>query len=217
MEATETTTTSPGISRAYIWTKVFSFLGVVPLAVFTVIHLYGNLTAIQGPEAFNDHLVKTRAFPFIDLLTILFIWVPFVMHAIWGMMKIKNARPNNIRFNYWDNLRYITQRVSAIGVMLFVPAHIFKSKIQPTWLEGHPATFQHMLELAEPVTFVVYLLGILGVAYHVANGLWQAAIGWGFTTTQKAMNRMQVFCILLFIVLLTMGYASLFTFARAGH
>ncbi len=217
MEATETKPTSPGISRAYIWTKFFSFIGVVPLAIYTFMHLYGNLTALQGPEAFNAHLEKSRSFPFIEQLTFLLIWLPFVAHAVLGLMKIRNARPNNIRFGTWDNLRYITQRLSAIGILLFVPAHVFKSKIQPAWLEGHPATYQHMLELAEPLTFIVYLLGILGVAYHVANGLWQAAIGWGITTTQKAMNRMQVFCTILFFVLLAMGYASLFTFARAGH
>lgn len=217
MEATTTATTGTGISRSYVYNKLFSLLGVIPLSVFTVWHLWNNLTALQGPESFNAYLERTRSIPFMNGLMILFIWIPFFAHAIYGLSKIKMSRPNNVRFTYWDNLRYLTQRLSAIGVLLFLPAHMIKSKIIPTWIDGTPADFQHMTELADPIVMVVYALGILGVAYHLANGIWQVGIGWGITTTQKAMDRMQVFCILLFLTILTMGYLTLFTFVRVGH
>lgn len=217
MEITTTATTTPGVSRAYVINKLFSLFGVIPLSVYTVWHLYGNLTALQGPEAFNQYYDTVRARPFWNVLMLTVIWAPLVFHAIYGLIKIKQARPNNTRFNYWDNLRYLTQRVSGIGVLLFIPAHLVKSKILPTYIDGVPANFQHMAEgLAQPLSFGVYMLGILGVAYHLANGLWQASIGWGLTTTQKAMNRMQVFCSIFFIVILSMGYAALLTLAKAG-
>lgn len=206
-----------GLTRSYLLNKLFSLFGII-LGVYAVIHLYGNLTAIQGPEAFNEHLVRARQGALTGPILILLIWLPILFHGIYGMMKLKQARPNNVRFNYWENLKYITQRLSGIGIFLFIPAHMIKSKIIPTYIDGVPADFNHMVEgFAEPLTVIVYLLGTLGVAYHVAQGLWQFCIGWGITTTQKAMNRVQIASILLFFALLSMAYTTIFVLVQAGR
>jgi succinate dehydrogenase / fumarate reductase cytochrome b subunit len=69
--------------------------------------------------------------------------------------------------------------------------------------------------LQEPVTLAVYALGILGAAYHLANGIWQASIGWGFTVTQAGMRRVQWISMAAFLVLLAMGYAAVWGFVRS--
>ncbi|MBL7715426.1 MAG: hypothetical protein JNL01_08135 [Bdellovibrionales bacterium] len=206
---------SAGLSKAFLRNKIFSLLGIFPLGIYAIVHLYGNLTSLEGAEAFNRHLESSRSGPFLGILAILFIWAPILYHGVLGMIKLKQAKPNYGTFRHWENLKYLTQRLSGIGIFLFLPAHIFKSKILPTYINGQPADFAHMVEaFSEPVTLTVYLLGTLGVAYHLANGVWQFCIGWGITTTQKGMNRVQAFAIVLFFVVLAMAWGSIWGFLR---
>jgi succinate dehydrogenase / fumarate reductase cytochrome b subunit len=59
-------------------------------------------------------------------------------------------------------------------------------------------------------------LGVLGVAYHLANGVWQFSIGWGIATTERGMKRVQVLSYVLFIALLVMGYGAMWGFLRVA-
>ncbi len=201
--------------RSFWLGKLFSLVGIVPLGVYVIAHLYQNLRSLNGAEAFDQHLAESRSWPFIVPITILVIWIPIVFHGLYGLFALKKSRPNLIRFPFFENLKYVVQRLSGIGLLLFIPAHVYKTRIEPT-LEQSPLNFHHMVEgLSEPLTLTVYILGILGVAYHLANGVWQFSIGWGITKTQKGMDRMQILSYVLFVLLLTMGYASIWGFYRS--
>ena len=41
-------------------------------------------------------------------------------------------------------------------------------------------------------TLVVYVLGVLGIAYHLANGLQTFAMGWGIVTSRRALKKLDV-------------------------
>lgn len=149
-------------NRSFWLGKLFSLAGIVPLGIYVVLHLYHNLTSLDGAEAFNRHLLDSRSLPFIVPITILVIWVPIVFHGLYGLFAVKKSRPNLIRFPFFENLKYVLQRLSGIGLLLFIPAHIYKTRIEPT-LSNTSLDFNHMVEgLSEPLTLAVYLLGILG-------------------------------------------------------
>jgi len=202
-------------NRAFWLGKIFSLVGVVPLGLYVIVHLYNNLNSLYGEEQFNQHLADSRSLPFIVPLAVLVIWIPIAFHGLYGLFVMKKARPNIGRFQYFQNLKYVLQRLSGIGLLLFIPAHIYKTRIEPTLSES-VLDFSHMVEgLHEPLTLTVYVLGILGVAYHLSNGLWQASIGWGLATSEKAMRRIEVCSMILFIILLAMGYGAIYGFYRA--
>lgn len=215
MEATsETSTPVQKLSGRYLAAKLFSLFGVVPLGVYVVAHLYNNLRSLQGADSFNRHLEENHGQPLIFPLTVLVIWIPIAFHGLYGLFVAKKGRVNLGRFAYFENLKYVLQRLSGIGLLLFIPAHLFKAKIEPI-LHNEVADFNHMAEgLSEPLTLTVYALGVLGVAFHLSNGLWQAAIGWGITTSEAGMKRMQKVSVLFFIVIAAMGYAAVYGFIR---
>ncbi len=125
---------------------------------------------------------------------------------------MSKSRPNLGKFRFFENLKYTLQRLSGIGLLLFVPAHIYKTRIEPT-LSGTPLDFSHMVEgMHEPLTLVVYTLGVLGVSFHLANGIWQFAIGWGLATSQAGMKKVQWISYFFFVTLLAMGFGSIFGF-----
>ena len=47
-------------------------------------------------------------------------------------------------------------------------------------------------------TLAVYLLGTLGVSYHLANGLQTAAMGWGVVTSRAALEGLESSVIVVF-------------------
>ena len=49
-------------------------------------------------------------------------------------------------------------------------------------------------------TTVVYVLGTLAIAYHLGNGLWSFAMGWGFAVSKTALAWMQRLAVAAFIV-----------------
>jgi hypothetical protein len=44
-------------------------------------------------------------------------------------------------YAYYDNLKYLLQRLAAIGVQLFLEAHLWLAMIHPRLVPGHPEPF----------------------------------------------------------------------------
>src|SRR4051794_7660402 len=87
-------------NRSFWLGKLFSFVGIVPLGLYVVVHLYNNMRSFYGEESFNQHLTQSRSMPLIVPLTILVIWIPIAFHGIYGLFMMKKARPNVGRFPF---------------------------------------------------------------------------------------------------------------------
>jgi len=60
------------------------------------------------------------------------------------------------------------------------------------------------------IAWGVYPLGILASCYHLANGMWTAAITWGLTVSAGAQRRWGYVCAGLFAATLVLGLVALF-------
>lgn len=203
------------LDRSFILGKLFSLLGIVPLGIYVISHLYNNTRSVTGPETFNAYLTQSRETPILIPLMVMIIWVPIFFHGIYGLLVVKRSKPNLVRFPFFENVKWALQRLSGLGLLFFIPAHIYKTRIEPT-MHGQALDFNHMVEaLHEPLTFAVYLLGVLGVSYHLANGIWQFAIGWGLALSERGMRRMQILSMIVFVSLAVLGYTAIWGFYRA--
>lgn len=213
MSATTTASGAPTFVRA----RLGSLLAVLPLGVWTLIHLWNNLSAFQGAEAWEKS-VTTYAHPVAQLVTGLVVLLPLVLHTAWGIARLLTSRPNNVRYSYFTNLKYAVQRLSAVGVMLFLGAHIWLAMLDPRLVDGHPEPFSdisHEMRTHMP-TLVVYLLGTLGVAYHLANGISTFAMGWGVVSSRRGLRNVEWMSYGLFVVLLAMSWSVIFALYRSG-
>jgi succinate dehydrogenase / fumarate reductase cytochrome b subunit len=218
----ETATVQPSRERgaaraAFLRARLASFLAVLPLGVWTVAHLWNNLAAFEGAEAWQ-HAVTEYPHPFAQAFTGIVVLLPLAIHSVWGMARVASSRPNNLRYPYYGNLKYALQRLTAVGVLFFLGAHLWLALLQPRLQEGHPEPFadiaQHM-HFHMP-TLVVYVLGTLGVAYHLANGVQTFAMGWGLATSERALRRLDRLCLVLFAVLLAMSWGAIYALWAAG-
>jgi succinate dehydrogenase cytochrome b subunit len=203
--------------RSYFyWKRLHSLLGVVPLGLFLLVHFYNGSYVFAGREAFDMHLRKLDDLPYVFPFEIVFIYLPVLFHGFLGLWLGLRAKYNNLSNPYFSNLRYTLQRVSGIGVLLFVFAHVYMTQIAPR-IYHYTSQFDHFTEgMREPATLIVYLLGILGVTYHFANGLWTFGITWGITSGPRAQRATTWAAMLIFVITLFIGYNTIFAFLGKG-
>jgi succinate dehydrogenase / fumarate reductase cytochrome b subunit len=204
-------------ATAFVRGRLASFLAVLPLGVWTVLHLWHNLRAFEGPEAWQT-AVTEYPHPIAQLVTLVVVLLPLGLHTAWGIGRLASSRPNNLRYGFYANLKYLLQRASAVGVLLFLGAHLWLAMLEPRLTEGHAEPFAdiaHEMHFHRP-TLVVYLLGTLGVAYHLANGLQSFAMGWGLVSSRRGVKQLEGFSLFVFFVLLGMSWGTIYALYSAG-
>jgi succinate dehydrogenase / fumarate reductase cytochrome b subunit len=137
---------------------------------------------------------------------------------VWGIGRLASSRPNNVRYPFYGNLKYVLQRISALGVLLFIGAHLWLAFLKPRTQEGHPEAFADIAQEMHfhTPTLVVYVLGTLGVSYHLANGVQTFCMGWGIVSSQRALRRLEWLVLALFVVLLAMSWGVVYALWAAG-
>jgi succinate dehydrogenase / fumarate reductase cytochrome b subunit len=216
MEAT-TAPAGEGRSLSYARSKLASLLAFAPLTIWTIIHVWNNLSAFKGAEAWQANVTQYQH-PVSLLITSLIVLLPLALHTIWGIGRLRTSRPNNTHYGYFANLKYLLQRLSAVGVLAFLGAHLWLAFLHPRIVEKRPEPFADIAAemYHHPPTLIVYLLGTLGVAYHIGNGVSGLAWSWGVVATRKALRRADQLSIVVFVVLLVMSWAAIYGLWQAG-
>ena len=111
------------------------------------------------------------------------------------------------------------QRLSAIGLLFFLGAHLYLAWFEPRFIHGRPEPFAEIsreMHFHGP-TLWVYILGVLAIAYHLANGLWSfLSMGWGLTVSKSGIAWMERVSLLLFVALLAIGWAAIYALYAGG-
>lgn len=228
-----TTTTSvpdaaPAAARGFI-PRFGSLLAFLPLGVWTTFHLYQNLAPLAWIDPHDGAQVQVVAgqwsstvtaarAPLVEFLTSLVVLLPLALHTVWGFRRIRIARVNLGRYGFFENLKYVLQRASALGLLGFLVAHLWKARFEPVIRHG---THEHFSDLAFQMghhlpTLIVYLLGVVAIAYHLANGLATGGLTWGYSATERARRQMSTLSIAFFLVLLGLGWGAVFRLRAIG-
>ncbi len=217
MNAAASSSGGKSLPHGFIRGRLGSLLAVVPLGVWVFIHVWNNLSAFDGPEAWEKS-VTTYAHPFAQLATAVVVLLPLMLHVGWGLGRLLTWRPNNVRYPAFANLKYLLQRLSAIGLLLFLGAHLWLAMLRPRLVTGHPEPFAdiaHEMRTHGP-TLAVYLLGTLATAYHLGNGIATFAMSWGVVTSKRGLRHASTLSWVIFITLLAMSWAVIYALYRSG-
>jgi succinate dehydrogenase / fumarate reductase cytochrome b subunit len=204
-------------ARVYLRSRLAGALAVAPLGVWTFFHLWHNLAAFRGADAWES-AVTEYPHPVAQIATYVVVMAPLVIHLAWGLMRLFIMRPNNMGYGYYANLKFILQRVSALGVLAFLGAHLWLALIRPRVVLGHAEVFDDIattMHFHTP-TLVVYLLGTLGVAYHLANGVQTFGMKLGLSWPRSLRDPRERPYLALFVILLGMSWAAIYALWRAG-
>src|SRR3954469_9469196 len=117
----ETAAAPRGASASFIWTRLGSLLAILPLGVWTVNHLWDNLSAFSGKAAWEE-AVEQHPHPVAHWVTLVVVLVPLLLHTVWGIGRLRSSSSNVTRYSTYGNLKYLLQRLTAVGALAFLGA-----------------------------------------------------------------------------------------------
>lgn len=189
----------------FLMRRIHSLTGVVPVGLFLVYHLYLQLYLHSGAEIYNNEVNSFYDSPLAIWVLVIVVYIPLFFHSFLGILLMfeSTVQPS---YTYFSHLLYWLQRISGIGVLLFIVAHVWNTQLGP-WIAGTWGThFEHLSSgFADPdtgmLTKTVYVLGVLGAIFHFANGLNTFCMTWGIALTPNSQKRVRSFSIFLFVIL----------------
>ena len=199
----------------FLLRRVHSLVGLVPVGAFLLFHLWENSQSRFGQDHYNTYVVeKIQNVNYIVLLEIFLIALPILFHAIYGLVVFWMGRSNVTHYGYLRNWIWLLQRLSGVGILLFLLLHVIGTRIVAIWSEAvRQDMYSHMHNLfSNPAFLVAYVLGLVLTVFHFCNGVWSASIVWGLTTTPRAQKIMQVAMGIAFVVITALGIHGMLGF-----
>lgn len=213
----ETTNAKGRLRDPYLWHRLHSLSGIVPIGLFLVQHLVANSYALRGAEAFNAVVKVFGYLPFVAVLEVGIIYLPLLYHSIYGFWIAAYGQANVGRYSYGRNWLYFLQRASGVIAFFYIGFHIYNTSLQKYLLQwqGNPnpegaisyESLSH--QLAQPLYFLFYAVGIIATVFHFTNGLWNFCIRWGITISARSQRLNSYACWSLFALFTLMSLATI--------
>lgn len=217
--------TAPGVDRAgarraFVWRRLHSLSGVVPVGVFLVLHLWTNAAALGGQVAFDMAVGRIQRLPFLGAIEVLGIFLPLAFHALYGVKLALAGRPNAASYPYPRNWAYTLQRVTGVVALAFIVYHVGELRVAK--LLGHlrseafyPTLSRNLASTTGGVPWLAmgYLLGIAASVLHFVNGLTTFVLSWGLSGSRSSQRRLGAVFAAFGVALFAVGAATTIYFA----
>lgn len=170
---------------------IMSLTGIF-LILFLIVHLGGNLLLLVNDdgELFNRYSYFMTHNIVIELIAYL-LYIFIVLHAIQGIVLaryIRKSRPNKYKVNTYPKANTAAKRMFILGLLIlaFLLLHMGDFWVKMKW--GQLPTVQYAgmdheiynlfwrvnIAFQQPWIVIVYLLGVLALAFHLWHGFQSA-------------------------------------------
>lgn len=197
--------------RDFVSRRLHSFLGLIPIGLFLIVHLTVNYFATRGADAFNKAAGFMESLPYLIFLEIVFIYLPLLFHAIYGIYIAFQAKTNVNRYKYYRNWLFFFQRWTGLFLVIFLAWHIWQTRVEMAIHQSlNYDTMAHIL--SNPAMLIFYIVGVLSAVFHFSNGLWAFLVHWGIIVTPKSQKAMAWVSAIVFVLLAIVGIRAIFAF-----
>lgn len=208
-----------GQGNSFIWRKLHSLLGVIPIGAFLLEHLISNYEALGGPVAYGKQVYFLNHLPMVRLLEWVFIFIPILYHAVYGIYIWIRGKANVTYYPWAGNWLYVTQRYTGLLAVVYIGYHVATQRFMGVDLPNNPAAafwkVQH--ELSNPLILAFYVVAMFAICFHFAYGVWLFAAKWGITPGVQARRRFGWICAAGGFLLLVMGLVSIWAFVGGKY
>lgn len=198
--------------REFLWRRLHSLLGIIPVGLFLAQHLVINHFATRGAEAFNAATHFMEQLPFLLFLEWFVIYIPLMFHAFYGVYIAFTAKNNLQRFGTFRNWMFAVQRFTGIFLVVFIAWHIFETRFQKA-IGADEVDFNMMVDiLSNPLMLAFYIVGVVSATFHLANGVWSFLVSWGITQSPSSQRIATFITMAIFVALSVVGVQALLAF-----
>ena len=157
------------------------------------------------------------------------IYIPLIFHAGYGVIITSTAQKKYFtRVDNVENIRFVFQRLTGGIALLYLVYHILQFRLvhdlDYNYIAKSIASAQMVLPI-DAISFLnplpispywFYVIGLVAIVYHLANGLWGFCITWGITVGKKSQMAVTLLGIGIFVVFSTIGVMTINHLAEAG-
>jgi succinate dehydrogenase / fumarate reductase, cytochrome b subunit len=196
--------------------KVHSLLGIVPVGVFFIEHLITNSFAMHGPDVYNAKVEWIHQLPYVFWLEVFGIFLPIMAHVGLGFVFLWAWKDNSSQYRYARNWMYTAQRVTGIIGFFFICYHMYDFRFRELFTgDVTHISFKTVAESLETAwVYWFYVLGMVAICYHFANGIWSFMVHWGLIIGPKAQRIAGIICLAAGVTFAYIGIDSLNSFTQ---
>jgi succinate dehydrogenase / fumarate reductase cytochrome b subunit len=199
--ATTTLVRGARASRSTITLKLLMAASGLIFIGFVLLHMYGNLKAFSGHDAYNEYAEHLRILgePMIPREGALWIIrtvliVSLVVHvacaaALWKRARRARRTPYVMKKNVASSLSSRTMRWGGLTLLLFIIWHLINFTVGKVNVSGGATNDPYNLLVDTFDTWwmtVIYLVAMLTLAMHLHHGVWSSAQTLGLTNNARA-------------------------------
>jgi succinate dehydrogenase / fumarate reductase cytochrome b subunit len=223
--------------HSFLWRRLHSLSGVLPIGGYLVYHLYENLASLRSPAAYDEMVTHVNTMlPSLYFHAIEVALVGSILfHSLYGVYIASSGAPNVNRYLYGNNWAYWAQRLTGYLAFAYILLHVGVLRGSVTLGGDHLAQYRqlpghmnlvtyndvaahlgnpHLMNvhtwMAGDWIFVAYLIGTLSAIYHFCNGLNGFCWTWGIAVGRVAQKRVRMMAWGLFVILSGMTLNMLF-------
>ncbi len=167
--------------------RLHSLIAVIPVGIFVCVHMLLNSSVfISGNESYLALINFMKTAPFVVILEVVVIAIPIIFHGLYGIYIVYLAKNNALKYTYYRNWAFYLQRITALIVLVFLIWHVWVLRLsthEPQLVINTLAGLLH-----NPVTFALYIIGVVASMYHFANGLFTFCITWGICVGDRSQK-----------------------------
>jgi len=202
--------------RSTIALKMLMALSGLFFIAFVLGHMYGNLKAFAGQDAFNEYAEHLREYgqpilPYGGLLWIIRVGLVaslgvhvYAAFTLWA--RAKRARTTRYVMKKRTGATYasLLMRWGGVTLLLFVVWHLLNFSIGKVNVTGGATDDPYVLLVDTFATWwltLLYLLAMAMLGAHLHHGFWSACQTLGLTGTARARNLAKSVGVVLAVVI----------------
>jgi succinate dehydrogenase / fumarate reductase, cytochrome b subunit len=202
--------------RSTIALKMLMAVSGAIFIAFVLVHMYGNLKAFNGHDAYNEYAEHLRSIGEPELPHAGMLWAiravliaSLLVHVACAVVLWRRAaRARTTRYVVKRNLastfssRWI--RWGGLTLLLFLVWHLLNFTIGKVNVSGGPTDDPYDLLVDSFQTWwltAIYLVAMVALGMHLRHGVWSAAQTLGLTNNAKARRNANVLGVLLAVVI----------------
>src|SRR6202046_1977902 len=132
-----------GEGNSFLWRKLHSLSGIIPIGAFLVEHIISNFETVNGPLAYAKQVLFLNSLPLVRVLEWVFIFIPLAFHALYGVFIAFRGRANVNVYPWAGNFGYLMQRVTGIIALAYIIQHVWRQRFAGVQLPEHPGAAFH--------------------------------------------------------------------------
>jgi succinate dehydrogenase / fumarate reductase, cytochrome b subunit len=217
-------------TRSTIALKLLMAISGIIFIGFVLLHMYGNLKAFAGHDAYNDYAHHLRTFgepmlPYGGLLWIIRVVLiaALLVHVysaitLWRRARhartVKYVMKKNKHSTYASHL----MRWGGVTLLLFIIWHLLNFTIGKVNVSGGPTNDPYNLVVDSFSTWwltLIYLVAMAMLGAHLHHGFWSSMQTLGLTNSHRQRTTAKRVGLVLALII-TIGFSLVPVFVLAG-